>query len=435
VRWQNPWAWSGLLFVALPMLVHLFSRRPARVESFPSLRFLEVSRLLPTRRTQLTDRLLLLVRIGIVALAVAALAQPLWRADNAVTSALVTRAIVIDTMSFRGDSVVGATVERTVDSLDSDRAPTLHITSAAPREVLEGAVGWLQTQHGRAELIVVSDFRRGALDSLDLLSVPSDITVRLLRVPVAATPGGDVPAHRFGVAAVRWAHALTPSRADVLVRAVRALGGVALIDTGSIEASAHRVIVASPGADSLQKWLADARPLSAPWMGDVVYALRRDTTLASVAAAIEIASADDKSDVVVVRDANGSPVVTAAAINGTGGNTQLLLVSRVPAEALVTAALLLSASRTSASNTSVAGTSAGVSDATPSDVQLRRWEQLPAAVPRTSVATSRGNGDSGPSDARVLWLAVLLLLGIETLMRRRVQSAPGAPPTSAVTNG
>ena len=68
MRWQNPWAWIGLLTVALPVLVHLFSRRPARVEPFPSLRFLDVSRLLPTRRTRLTDRVLLLVRMAMVAM-------------------------------------------------------------------------------------------------------------------------------------------------------------------------------------------------------------------------------------------------------------------------------------------------------------------------------------------------------------------------------
>ncbi|MBL0173379.1 MAG: BatA domain-containing protein [Gemmatimonadaceae bacterium] len=430
MRWQNPWAWIGLLSVALPILVHLFSRRPARVEAFPSLRFLDVSRLLPTRRTRLTDHLLLLVRMAVVAVAVAALAQPLWRSGTSLASTSLARAMVIDTASWRGDRVVRSTLEQQLAGLEDDRATTVRIESAAPREALAGAVAWLEMQRGRAELIIVSDFPSGALDSLDLLSIPSDITVRLVRAPVPDTLARAAAASDAVVPLVRWAHTLTPARANIVRNAVRALGGTALTDASSADVAARVIVIASPGADSGHAWSASARPLSAPWMGDVVYALHRDTTLVSAAADLAVPdSALRGPEVVVVRAANQAPVVTAASIDGANGNARLLLTSRAPAEALVTAALLLSASRTSAV---IAG--GDTRDAAPTDERLRQWERLPAAAARVSSAVPSGSADSGPSDARFLWLGVLLLLGIETWIRRRAPLIPVPSTTAAVTD-
>src|SRR5688572_8642778 len=97
--WQNGWAFAGLAALAIPILIHLLSRRNARVERFPTLRFLPVSRSAPVRRTRITDPLLMVVRALIVAAAVAALAQPLWPTADRTASAArrVIRAIVIDT--------------------------------------------------------------------------------------------------------------------------------------------------------------------------------------------------------------------------------------------------------------------------------------------------------------------------------------------------
>jgi hypothetical protein len=99
MTWGNPWAWAGLVTVALPILIHLLGRGHARVHRFPTLRFLEASRLLPTRRTRVHDWWLLVTRVGILAVAVAALAQPALRTANR-TRALgraLARAIVLDT--------------------------------------------------------------------------------------------------------------------------------------------------------------------------------------------------------------------------------------------------------------------------------------------------------------------------------------------------
>ena len=150
MRWQNPWAWLGLAMLALPVLVHLFSRRPARVAAFPSLRFIDVSRLLPTRRLQLSDVPLLLVRMAIVAMAVAGLAQPLWRGTvGAETGRKV--AIVGERNSddgIVGDQRIGETVKGGADTV---------VVRGVAREVLGGAVAWLGVGVGAKELVVMSD--------------------------------------------------------------------------------------------------------------------------------------------------------------------------------------------------------------------------------------------------------------------------------------
>ncbi len=432
MRWQNPWAWVGLLTLVLPILVHLFSRRPARVKPFPSLRFLDVSRLLPTRRTQLSDLPLLLVRLAILAVAVAALAQPLWRANAGASVSKVARAIVVDTQPSAGDTVARAALERAYASLAGEPGASLRIATSAPYEALGGAVAWLHTQPGRAELVVLSDFRREALDSLDLAALPSDTRLRLVRAP-NVTRGTDtsraMPRHRT---IVRWAHGATPDVSDAVMNTVRRLGGIALEDTATTaptDSTARIIVVASPTADSGVAWARTARPLSAPWMGDVVYALREDSTLVTSAESMAFTDTSIGAPfVVIAHAANHAPVVAAAAIAGVNGAARLLLWSRAPDDAIVTAALLLSASTDRATVTSRA-TVDGVSDD-----ELRRWERVPAALARVSSSQTRGDYDSGPSDGRFLWLVVLLLLAAETLLRRR-QSRVAAASIGRATDG
>src|SRR5262245_46833194 len=76
MTWLNPWAWLGLSAVARAVLLQLLARRQARPLPFPTLRFLGPARTVLARRDRLSDIALLAVRIGIVAFAVAALAQP-----------------------------------------------------------------------------------------------------------------------------------------------------------------------------------------------------------------------------------------------------------------------------------------------------------------------------------------------------------------------
>ena len=422
VHWQNPGAWVGMLALVLPILVHLFSRRPARVVPFPSLRFVDMSRLLPTRRTQLSDLPLLIVRLAILACAVAALAQPLWQPNRAAASTSAARAIVIDTQPSRSDSVARAALEREAARLQRESGTAMRIESSAPFEVLDGAVAWLQTQSGRGELVVLSDFRHNALDSLDVAAVPSDITVRLVRAPAVTSGGDSSQAALRDRGVVRWAHAATPSIAAGVRNTVRRFGGDRLTDSSAatpIGRASQVIVVASPNADSLSSWLKGARPLSQAWMGDVIYALRGDSTVVTAAAASAVADTTISAPfVVVARSFNQAPLVAVAALDGVSGAARLLVWSRAPADNLVTAALLLSASN-ALDHTGRAGNTAFTS----SDVQLRRWERAPAGAVRAVNTGNTRDPYSGPSDARFLWIAVLLLLGAETLLRIRADRA------------
>ncbi len=433
VHWQNPGAWVGLLALVLPILVHLFSRRPARVVPFPSLRFLDVSRLLPTRRTQPSDLALLVVRLAIFAWAVAALAQPLWQPNRAAVSTSAARAIVIDTQSSRGDSAARAVLEGEAVRLQHESATAMRIESGAPFEVLDGAVAWLQTQSGRGELVVLSDFRHNALDSLDIVAVPSDITVRLVRAPAVTRGADSSQATLRDRGVVRWAHAATPSIAAGVRNTVRRFGGDRLTDSLAATPTGRAsqvIVVASPDADSLSSWVKGARPLSQPWMGDVIYALRGDSTLITAASASAVAdTAINAPFVVVARSLNQAPLVAVAALDGVSGAPRLLVWSRAPAHNLVTAALLLSASN-ALDHTWRAGNAA----LTSSDEQLRRWELAPAGAARAVNTTTTQDPYSGPSDARVLWIAVLLLLGAETLFRMRADGAHTAATGQADTD-
>ena len=393
MRSQNPLAWLGLIAVALPILVHLFSRKPARTAAFPSLRFLDLSRLLPTRRTQLSDLPMLLVRCAIVLFAVAALAQPLFHVRRESRGTVARpRVIVLDTLPTANDSLTRAAAMREVAVIAADNASSLVIRTDSPRRALSGAIAWLREQRAdvrdgtRGELVVVSRFRGDALDSLDLAVLPTDIALRLVRTSAlssraAATTGS-----------ITWATSAPAAVVDATTRAIRALNPIAFSDAEDRDRS-HHLVVVSPDADSLAPWTRNARPLSAPWMGDVLAALHRDTTMSGLMAD-----------------------VTAAALPTARGADRLLLMSRAPSDGLATAALLLASSRARAP-TALTGDTALVSDE-----RLRRWERAPSTTPRTEPSTANDDFASGPSDARYFWLLVLLLLGAETLMRRRLSA-------------
>jgi hypothetical protein len=433
VRSQNPWAWLGVLALALPVLIHLFSRRPARIESFPSLRFLDASRLLPTRRTQLTDVPLLLVRLAILLFAVAALAQPVLRAGADRDASIVARAIIVDTAGLYGDSVARAAITSQIASLTTDGGATTQLLTAHPRDMLAGAVEWLRDAPGRDEVLVVSPFAHHVLDSLDLVGVPSSVTMRLIRSRASSSASAPLPLPRD---AVWWAHAPFADSSGVLP-SVRALGARTVGDSAPSGGVRRTIVVTTVGADSLAAWTRVAQPLNTPWMGDAVAAMARDSTLRSVSAGIG-SSGNPRTQgveprfVVVSRSGNGAPAVFATRLPGAGSD-RLLLVVRDPAQHLLSASLLLAASTYFAPLAPASDTSA------PSDEALRRWERAPAAAPSSPSLRGRADYYVGASDARYFWILVLLLIGVETLMRRRAAvasaGAAAAPSTRGAANG
>lgn len=178
VAWLNPWVWVAGVLVAVPIAIHLLARDRSRVVAFPSLRFLERTPLSAVARHRLQDIPLLLVRIAIVLLAVAALAGPILitPARQAAWATHVARAVVSSERTPPAeDELRSARVGR---SFSRDRL----------RDGVADAVRWLVEQRpGTKEIVVLSSFRRGEVDAADFADVPEGIGIRLQRAGEATS--------------------------------------------------------------------------------------------------------------------------------------------------------------------------------------------------------------------------------------------------------
>lgn len=98
VIFGSPWLLLGLLFAAIPILIHLLHKRQFQETSWAAMRFLMAATRRHSRRLQLQQLVLLAVRTLAVALLIFALARPLF--ESAVIQASSTepthRVILID---------------------------------------------------------------------------------------------------------------------------------------------------------------------------------------------------------------------------------------------------------------------------------------------------------------------------------------------------
>lgn len=78
IEWLIPAGFAALAALAIPILIHLVRRSERRVVDFAALRWL-VERNRPRRQVRLHERLLLAVRLLLIAALAAILAQPVWR--------------------------------------------------------------------------------------------------------------------------------------------------------------------------------------------------------------------------------------------------------------------------------------------------------------------------------------------------------------------
>lgn len=443
--WANSWAWIGLGAIALPVLIHLLARGHARVQRFPTLRFLEASRLLPTRRTRVHDLWLLVTRAGILAAAVAALAQPVLRTANR-TRALgrtLARAIVLDTSASMhraapaGDPAVDA-ARREARQLATEAQASTLIETRAPSRAIAAAVEWLNRQQGRGELVVVSDFQTGALDSASLSIVPRAIGVRLARIAVGETDGPIDIVARSGddeiVArttlsakgtAVEWStraaarpaidQVLILAGADERVRADASARAAATVAVRSPLDSAHVVAIVYPQFAQRAELLRRARALYARWATDLVARLRADSMLIAAAASATPSSVTDTTGLTVAKTESGRPVVIAKQ-DSVEGRDRLLLFSFADAGSLMSAALIAATARAR----SMAPGLAELEPTILSDATLLSWQRPPAA---DAPARTNAPVHPGTSDGRWLWILALGLLALEMWLRR---SAPAA---------
>jgi hypothetical protein len=172
VTFLEPWAWLMGAAVALPIFIHLLARNRSRRMAFPTLRFIEATTLSAVTRRTLQDWPLLAVRTAVVLTATAALASPIFITPSreAAWASRVARAIVLDDSAAPPEdelrsAAVGATFARG------------HL-----RDAVSDAARWLAEQRpAHREIVVLSAFKRGAVDAADFVGVPPDVGIRLVR--------------------------------------------------------------------------------------------------------------------------------------------------------------------------------------------------------------------------------------------------------------
>lgn len=409
--WQAPWLWAGLLTVALPVLIHLLGRGTARRLPFPTLRFFGATRPLPTRSTRLHDLLLLAVRIAILTAAVAALAQPLLLTARrkGELNAPLARAVIVDTSaSMQRTTTAGeravVVATRTGQLVADSAATAIVLSSAAPAHAIAGALQWIARQAGRGELVIVSDFQAGTVDANDIAAVPHNIGVRLIplalpanSVPVALRTDeghGTVTAHVVlapGRTDVEWTRdPAAPGEAPIAVTLLA--GNADLAATGAtrtaaatvpvrLPVAAHRpiVIVYADFADRAGL-LQRVTPLRAPWMADLVARVGADATLRAAA----------------------------------DGDSLILFTGAAPGS--LASAELLARLRGALS---MAPPLAELDPLVIPDSALAAWQRPPAARVTPAAGSDR-------SDGRWFWVAALLLLAMEWLLRRQMTAGSAA---------
>lgn len=430
--WQNPWAWLGLLTLGVPIAVHLLARHSARVQRFPSLRFLTTSRLITMRRARPTDLLLLAVRLAICAIAVAALAQPyVLGEERRARSAVVSRAIVVDTSASMLPALDSARAHARQLASEAPAGPTIIIESASLPTALAGAAAWLGERPGEHGITVISDMQRGSLDARDVDALPAHVGLDLRRidVPAGATASAIHESARLAVrvavdiaatVAVWHRSADSDARAEgsglVVLHAdadsavARATRTAALID--AVPPPARPIAVLLPGHAGRDALIAAARSVDEPWMGDVVAAVHRDGVVS--AAASEVAAtggAAAETWATVVRGSDGAPVVQAAAAD-IDGRAHLVLLMHAGPGTMTSVAATAAAVRATAATT--ATDPAELEPLTLTDTQLDEWRRPASSSESAAAATAAGG-----SDGRWLWLLVLVLLGVETWLRQR----------------
>jgi hypothetical protein len=405
VQWLDPAAWWGLAALAVPILIHLLVRQDSRRLLFPSLRFLRTTAVASWRRKFVSDWPLLLVRLAILALAVAALAGPLALTPGRLAQwqQRMARAIVV---SSNVDSP-GATVslgQIVRSERESSAFAATFVARPLVADALRDASAWLEAQPpaGR-EVVIVSEARNGAITAGDLAVVPENVGVRfsVLPIPPPAAPmvmtavaedGDDATAaYRIDVTAGNGATSATYQR------------------VGSAESW---LAVQAPAADRRHAEAARAAALAEGLVNDapgerrvtVVFSgpgVLQAGDLAAPAADSWMRGALDRLPGLAAGERQGRLIVLAGVPATDPGAVNLLAdVARIA----------LTASRVDREPLAIA------------PERLAEWTRPPGPIAETAVPRDEG-------DRRWLWGVVLALLAVEHVLRRG-RNARGTPASS-----
>lgn len=388
--WLNPAAFWLLAVAALPVLIHLLLRRQSLRVPFPTLRFIVASDQSALRLHRPSDVTLLIVRVGIVVCAALAVTRPLHLTDEGRDAWMsrTSRAIVMDTSA----SVSQARANEAVAAETAGANETRRFDASSLPEGVARASAWLtRAEPGFREIVVVSDFQRGVLTQNDIESVPAGVGIRMVRVDTTAMAGAEIdagPVVHEGRAFGRLV-SLHAERTGVTLHPLAAPAGfeiegppeatdrirAAVAAAGSMAPSAEQPIVVRFGKGREPQGVR----WSEEWMRDV--AARLLATPYADAIALRV-SARDRTlvvDVDTAVDSLAAAQITQAALNARLDPTAL--TDREPAQ--IPAAVLASWTRQ------------------PGPPDAETWR------------------NSTESDGRWLWLAALILMTMETLLRRQ----------------
>lgn len=429
IAWLNPAALAGLAALALPILIHWLRQHRASRVPFPSLRFVHPSRTAAVRLRQVSDPWLLLVRLAVLALAALALAQPvvLTPPRLAAWNARTARAIVVDTSDSMTRDAAQSAAREVADAETASAFAARRFETTDLRAGLKQAAAWAATAPPAVrEIVVISDFQSGALGRGDLSVIPPNVGVRPVQVGAATEERrfdgvtmlkpGQIVAH-----VNRTEIQLEPSTTHVIITpGTDAPTGLRLLTATEDEAAAQTLlrVVAGAGtpAPSATQPIAAAfrgasspspvRAIEADWMLATVVRLMDDPDLRAAAALATTPEGGEGSAApwtIVSRDAQQRPIVRAAAV----GRELIVDVAGAPdsylAAAAVRGALLARQERSGYAEQEIVRLASG---------ELARWTRAPGPVD-SSIAVHADR-----TDARWFWVLALLMLGVETFMRR-----------------
>jgi hypothetical protein len=390
MRFLNTIAWIGLAALVAPLIAHLLARRPARRQPFPTLRFVPASALNPVRADRLSDLGLLALRCAVIAAAVTALAQPVWRwrAPDRVVQPPLTRAIIVDASASMlrpasGSSTALDDARRLAAAIARESASARVAETPAPADAIASALAWLETQDGRKEIHVISDFQPGAVARSDVDRIPREIGARFVQISVSSS---QVPeSSTTGDLALLAGKTESLSAEAARQAAMTAVGPA----TGRIN---HAIALLFPGYEGREAILKASQPIDEPWMFDVLNAVVSDPI---VVAALATNGQDARAVVTAVRQEESD-------------RQRLVIELAVPAHAVAAAAVIAAINRTASAEVPRNEADPSVRSAD----ELQAW-QRDAPTQSASVPVP----DDAPK-GRYLWIVVLALLGVEQLVRR-----------------
>jgi hypothetical protein len=430
----NPTALWALALMAGPVIVHLLRRHRAERVPFPSLRFVRASETAAVRLRLPGDLWLLLVRATAIGLAAFALAEPIVITGSRLAhwDSLTARAVVVDTSDSMRDAVSAdlspaRAAEKAASVEATQAAHSIRIDTDDLGEGVRRAAVWLSSAPpARREIVVISDFQRGALDESAVRAIPETIGRRLVKAgesaaqrsiegaAMLAAPGG-VRRSTIDLTADTTTMRVGPveAGADAGFRAVGegvgddAFARLTRVIAASGAAAPSKEEPIAIGFGSEAAGASSRSKLSSGWMLATVLGVMSDPVVAGVPSG-DVAPLTQGSasppHAVVIRRPDGRPIVSAA----TAGPELIFVTNAAPdslfAAALARAALNARVRARSFDEREIAAIDGAV---------LKSWQRSPAPVG----AGEWRNADT--TDARWFWLLSLAALGLEQWLRRR----------------